>query len=231
MTEQIDRKPMFLYFNVQLQMRRWICGGTPKSPDTIEKWIQAALSDDSRIDTLIAEAKDAMGTEKLSEGDVEALKNAAWNGFRSDDDGLYIESRQVKAMFKESANVIKDVLGLSAFKARVAERVFVMGDRIHLDTDIPSGTYDSMVHAMTPRGPNSALKRTDYVERPLIECRLKVLNDGIKLAGGKGKMHPSEYLPAILEHACENGLGADRSQGHGQFDVVECAEDTPSRYV
>lgn len=25
----------------------------------------------------------------------------------------------------------------------------------------------------------------------------------------------------ILEHASENGLGADRSQGYGRFDVVK----------
>lgn len=64
---------------------------------------------------------------------------------------------------------------------------------------------------MTMQGPRSSLKLFDYIDQPTITFRLRVLNDGV---------FKEEMLKSILEYCQENGLGADRSQGFGQFDIV-----------
>lgn len=82
-----------------------------------------------------------------------------------------------------------------------------------------SRTEDEIVHTlmktrdscMTMQGPRSSLKLFDYIDQPTITFRLRVLNDGV---------FKEEMLKVILEYCQENGLGADRSQGFGQFDIV-----------
>jgi CRISPR/Cas system CSM-associated protein Csm4 (group 5 of RAMP superfamily) len=161
-----------------------------------------------------------MKTGELSEENLKTLKETAWNGFKSDDKGIYIEGRQVKAMLKESANIVKSKVDMTALKARISERVFVVEDRIHLGTDTPSGVHDSVVHAMTAQGPISALKKSDYVNTPTISFTLKVLDEPLVTKTKKNKITPSAYLPLLLNVAAEQGLGADRSQGYGKFSFT-----------
>lgn len=159
---------------------------------------------------------------------------------------------QVKAMHKEAANILKDLLDISGFKSKVAERVFVREDRVHLGRMQADGSNEAFLHVMTPQGQRNALKRVDYAVRPLIKFTLKVLNESIATktpdkeaikaqeqepvddnttdkapakkkkakAVPKKKIKPIDYLKYIYEYACEGGLGADRSQGHGKFDLV-----------
>jgi hypothetical protein len=161
-----------------------------------------------------------MGVDSLSAETMEALKESCWNGFKIDDQGLYLEGRQVKACLKESANIVKGMLNITALKQRLAERVYVVEETIPLSVKQPSGSYEAMIHAMTAMGPINALKRVDYVERPVIRFTLRVLNEPL-MNKDKKKLPPMDYLTTILAHAGENGLGADRSQGNGQFDVIK----------
>jgi hypothetical protein len=214
---------MWRYFDVELQIRNQINGGIPKSPESIEAWIKTNIDGTNRLEQLIETTKHEMGIDQLTQTEIEGLKESCWNSFKSDGEGVYIESRQIKAMFKEAANVIKGMMGMTAFKARVAERVFVVGEKIHLGVLEPSGSQEGVVHAMTRQGPISALKKSDYVDKPTIKFRLKVLNEKLKTKSGKF-LKPEDYLQQILEAASELGLGADRSQGYGTFDVVKFEE-------
>ena len=251
-TDQSKTDPsLFSKYKVRLHFNDKLCGGVPKSDKAIEGWIRTNVEDKSKLEQMISDTKDSIDKSNLTESDLDDLAKGAWNGFKSDDNGIYIEGRQVKAMFKESANVIKNVLNVSAFKARVAERVFVMEDKIRLlkpyvrgngpmdyisgiaPDDMydyikePSGSYEGMVHAMTAMGKISALKRVDYVERPIIEFTLSVLKEKL-VTKDKKRLGIPTYLMHLITHAQQNGLGAERSQGSGKFKCLFLGEvDSP----
>ena len=106
-----------------------------------------------------------------------------------------------------------------ALRARVAERVFVLGMPGRSKKFIPlykggepQGSAESLerpIHVMTARGQRTALKKTDFVNEAQLDMVLQVLNDGVIT---------EDILRIILEHAALNGLGTDRSQGNGMFD-------------
>lgn len=223
LAQKFINSDLFSVYTMTLDFKGKLCGGIPKSEKAIEGWIRANVEDKSKLEQMVADTKESMNVDNLSESDLENLAKSAWNGFKSDEHGLYIEGRQIKSMFKESANVIKNVLNVSAFKARVAERVFVQEDKVRLrivDTENffkePSGSYEGMVHAMTAMGKISALKRVDYVENAYIDFTLKILNEKI-ITKDKKRLDVPQYIMHLITHSQENGLGAERSQGNGKF--------------
>ena len=201
-------KPMWVNFNVTLKLRDKLVGGYPKNPEA-----EAAMLKARGLEDLIPPPVDPT---TLSEEDQKALKEQAIaksaTGFKSNGQGLYLESRQIKAMLKEAANVTKVMLGLKNMKSKIAERVFIEPTEIYLGKDRPDGTDTRIVHAMTMQGPRSSLKFCDFILQPEVSFRLRTLNDGL-ITG--------EYLRTLLEYAQENGLGADRSQDFGKFDVIK----------
>lgn len=222
---------LFKNYSLTFRFADKLCGGVPKSEKAIEGWIRTNVEDKSKLDQMIADTKQEMKVDELSKDDVDDLAKSAWNGFKSDDQGLYIEGRQIKSMFKESANVIKNVLNVSAFKARVAERVFVVEDKVHLRSASsgsiytkPTDYYEGMVHAMTAMGKISALKRVDYVTDVAITFTLKVLDEKL-VTKDKKRLDLPVYLAHLLTHAQENGIGAERSQGNGKFECISFSEN------
>lgn len=213
-------------FLVTLQFRNQVRGGTPKNPDTIRAWLKARINDEAAVDTLAAQAVQQMAppiAPPLSEEQIEKVSEAVWNGFKSYDflEGrrLCLEGRQVKAMLKESANILRDVVGVAALKSKVAERWFVEEEFLSLGKDQPDGFSEGFVHAMTASGPINALKRVDYLVRPVICFTLRCLIAPF-VTRTKEKISNEELLTTILEHASWNGLGAERSQEYGRFDVL-----------
>ena len=213
---------LFKTYTMTLIFKDKLCGGVPKSEKAIEGWIRTNVEDKSKLDQMISDTKEAMKVDELSKEDVDDLAKSAWNGFKQDEHGIYVEGRQIKSMFKESANVIKNVLNVSAFKARVAERVFVVEDKVYINNEDdvrfkePSGFYEGMVHAMTAMGKISALKRVDYVESASISFTLRILDEKL-VTKDKKRMDIPTYIMHLITHAQENGLGAERSQGNGKF--------------
>lgn len=209
---------LWRYWKVELAFRNRIYGGVPKSPEMIRAWLEAKLGVSLETDALVEK------TVKEMKADVDQEEKKGWTGFKVNDDGLYIESRQVKAMIKEAAGVLREKLGISAFKARVAERVFVAALTIPLGRAEPDGAEERPIHVMTKEGPRTALKKADYVENCVLAFTLKVLDAPLTTTAAKNKVHPEAYLPLLLEWAEVGGLGADRSQGNGKFQVTRFEE-------
>ena len=201
-------KPMWIIFRVTLRLRDKLIGGYPKNPEA-----EAAMLKARGLEDLILPVVDPA---TLTDEERKVLKEQAiaktWTGFKTNGEGPYLESRQIKAMLKEAANVTKAMLDKKNMKSKLAERVFVEPPEIHLGKDKVDGTETRIVHAMTMQGPRSSLKFCDYVLQPEIHFSLRVLNDGVVT---------EDYLKTLLEYAQENGLGADRSQDFGKFDLVE----------
>lgn len=209
---------MWIDYSLTLQVERLV-GGIPKHPAIIKRWQEAHLSGKAGEPSAEAATEgtvDLLGAQAL---DPEEVISGIWTGFVEKDGDLAIEARLVKAMLKESANIVRVLPGALQrgkaipLRARVAERVFVEPHVILLidKNDKPVREPQSAerpIHVMTAQGPRTALKRTDYVEDVTLRCTLSVLNDGLIT---------EQILRLILDHAARNGLGTDRSQGNGTF--------------
>ena len=200
-------KEMWIRYSVKLQVRDKLIGGYPKNPEAEEAMLRARGLED-----LIPKRPDPVDmTDEERTAAKEAGINKSWTGFKANGNGLYLESRNIKAMLKEAANVMKAVLEIKNMKSKLAERVFVEPAEIYFGKHKPDGVETRIVHAMTMQGPRSSLKFCDYLLQPEIAFELRVLNDGVI---------KEEHLRTLLEYAQENGLGADRSQDFGKFDTV-----------
>jgi hypothetical protein len=215
---------MFRNYRLELVVDRLV-GGIPRHPDIVRRWQETRWPDRPKLkdgDPLTPQEAADRTIELLGEQVHEEVAGI-WTGFvESEDGGIAIEGRQVKAMFKESANILRTMIKVGGktipLRARVAERVFVTDSLIAIDGTpnpetgkLPTGTIERPIHVMTAQGPRTALKRTDYVDKAIVGCDLKVLDDG---------MITTEILDQILTHAALNGIGTDRSQGAGMFQYV-----------
>lgn len=220
---------LFDEYRVKLFLKD-VAGGIPMHKDLIKGWIDA--TNKNKSDEERAKLVDAT-LETLPE--VSEEKEAkSWVGFKRNRDGhLYIEGRCVKAMLREAANIIKDLVpnggrqtgknkgkstGITALKSKVADRVFVVENRVFFTRNgdrltAPDELVERPVHVMTPQGPRSSLKRTDVLRDVEVEFTVRRLADTAV---------PEPSLYACLVYAQQLGLGADRSQGHGVMKDVEC---------
>ena len=175
----------------------------------------------------------------------EDKSDKAWCTFRSDDQGIYLEGRCVKAMLKELSQVtglIDSVRGsrqlwqhgvaVTTTDAKTPtgdDRLrFHRGNKPIKEAD---GYREEPVHAMTPQGPRTSIRRNDYLaDGVTIEFTIWVLEKLAK-AAKKGDENgdavsktvriDEKYLARVRAASGQNGLGANRSQAKGRFEVVE----------
>lgn len=216
---------LFNTYRCGIEFRDKIMGGIPMDPNVIKGWLTSkmGLSKDAEIVSRMAQTLRELGADLPDEPTIEDMNEAAEllantqqsNGFKRDENGLYIEGRQVKAMLKEVTNILfagqrwgKTRKGPKGF---LAERVFPEQDRIYLGRDEADGAELFVGHVSGPQGMRSTLTYYQYVERAHIEFDVLATKDA------------DEEIdwPILWLHAQENGLGALRSQGHGRFDVVQ----------
>jgi len=62
------------------------------------------------------------------------------------------------------------------------------------------------------KGPRSSLKTIDYVDKPILKFNLKVLDDDVI---------DRDILEAIFEYGSEHGMGQERSQDWGKYELVK----------
>ena len=108
---------------------------------------------------------------------------------------------------------------LMGSRTKLAEGVFVVScdpndpGWVYLGEE-PSGIETGVAHTTGPKGPQASIKRNEYVEGAEIEFQLwiaKAVQDTI----------PDETLVHTMIHAKLHGLGANRSQGKGIFQVID----------
>jgi hypothetical protein len=198
-----------------------LVGGIPSDPKVAEGWLRTKVQGtDERIRQMVAETMAERGVTQAEALEiVNSLKNL--NGFKRDENGLYIEGRQLKAAIKEAVSVAvgAEKLTLTGWgKTKkyltnyLPEHVFVVENRLWLlDADgknvqEATGIYQNFVH--THRG--DSIQYQEYVEN----CRIQftVVSDH--------PWTPKEWA-MIWTTGQHNGLGASRSQGHGVYSVTK----------
>jgi hypothetical protein len=191
-----------------------VAGGIPTDPKIAEGWIKSKIADK---DDLMREAVAQVMVERDVDAETAAQvvdETKHLNGFKRDDNGLYIEGRQLKACIKEAASVARAVgklpdrwgLTRKGIVSFVAEHVCVVEDRLYLGVDKPSGVIQRFVH--TFRG--SGIQYEEYVEDAKVSFTVRSDHD----------FSEQEWAMVWLT-AQEQGVGASRSQGFGRFTVVE----------
>jgi hypothetical protein len=225
------RGQVYTRYAVTLVMRDRLMGGIPKDPTIVEAWLRQKAGITNRTEDLrqfMLRTLSELGhpvTPEMSWEEIEELSERVsavrhTQGFKSDERGLYIESRAIKAMIKECVSILYPYQAPNQVgrwgptrKAAlnfVAERVFVEPDRVYLGRERPDGVELFIGHTTGPQGPRSNLTYHEYVERAELQFELLVAGDLV----------PHEAWPRIWALAQENGLGALRSQGYGRFDVT-----------
>jgi hypothetical protein len=217
---------LFTYYRATLAFRDFIVGATPKDQKILPKWLATgtgisdeetlALMTERTIRELLPDLPTGISRAEVMEIAAERMAmEQHTNGFKRDQDGLYIESRVVKAMLRETVNILyageawgKTRKGPKSF---TAERAFINPNRIHLGAYEPSDIMTFIGHPMGPRGVQSNMTNYEVVERPTITFEVMVTRDAID----------AKHWPDIWRQAQEIGLGALRSQGHGRFDILE----------
>jgi len=160
---------------------------------------------------------------------VADLKNTV--GFKSDDNGLYLEGRAVKAAIKESANIMfgGERVGPTrkGFKNYVAERLVVVEDKVYLNREQPDGVETFTGHVTGPQGPRSTLTRYEYVEKPILTFHIKELKLMQNSKNGKAALTDEQWEQLFVSMEVQ-GMGAIRSQQYGRFETVEFTKIDPS---
>jgi hypothetical protein len=168
-------------------------------------------------------AKEASEADPLERVTYEQLEQASQDvaedthkvGFKRDRNGLFIESRQIKAGLKENTNILYAGQGFGVTKKSpksfVAERVFVEQDRVYLGRMVADSNELFVGHVTGPQGPRHTLTLYEYCQEPIIDFTIVVLEDALL----------PEHWRNIWIAFQLNGLGALRSQGHGRFKITE----------
>ena len=227
------RSELFTHYHTELQLRNKLVGGIPNDPEIMLAWLRtkANLTEGSKElkAATIATMLD-MGIDIDSDASFEDIAKVSkelatrkGNGFKRDANGLFYETRQMKAALREAVNILfageRRGVTKKGPKSFFVERAFVRTDWVAdpiylLDGETvfqePSGVELFIGHTDGPRGPQSNLTMYEYVLRPRLVFELFVLKDQV----------PHEDWPMIWEYASENGIGALRSQGFGCFDVL-----------
>lgn len=212
-------------FTATIQFDDRIVGGIPVVPegadrhDTYEAWARGQKVEDAPgyTETLPeALADDPDMPVAVATDEIEGLAT----GFRSDDQGLYVEARQVKAMLRESAQrlgLIKTTRGVrQVLQHDLHVRAVDGSQKIRLGVTEPTGRDQRPISVVTRQGPRTTIKRFDYVSQPSFTFVVLLLADGI----GDGLLDEGK-LRDMLEFGGMIGLGADRSQGEGTFRLNE----------
>lgn len=186
-----------------------IAGGIPTDPNKAEAWLRSKIeAKDDTIRSMVAETMVERGVD-ADEATELVVQSNNLNGFKRDDDGLYIDGRQLKAAIKEAANVAwpKGRWGPSSkgTKGFFAEHVFVEDRRLHLGTHEASRVDQRFVH--TWRG--SGIQYEEIVEDAEIEFTVVTDHD-----------FTSEQWARLWLTGEKQGIGASRSLGFGRYAVV-----------
>lgn len=187
----------------------------------IEGWIRAkaGIDDADEIRQVLlrtlGELHPELSMDELVDASEQVAKEKETTGFKRDAEfGLWIAGNHVKAMLKESTNILyagdrwgKTQKGPKSF---LAERIFIAPERLYVGRLEPDGVETVIGHVSDKNGQRSTLGYHQYVEKAHLTFDVLSTRDAIE----------EDWWVDIWTHAEENGLGALRSQGYGKFDLI-----------
>lgn len=192
------------------RLKPWVA----KQASLVPKDLQNEDNDPEAIAAALAE------DETMPTGDYDS----PLNGFRRVKGRPVIETRQVKALIRESAQrtgLISRLKMKQVIQHDVVVRALDNGDFLDLGVEDVSGIDERPIHVQTPQGPRSSIAMNEYVDG--VETGAEITFVVKVLSGGVARETlTEERLRECFEYAEEFGaLGANRAQGFGRFTVKE----------
>src|SRR5947209_6224417 len=200
--QAFTNEDLFDKFTLQVKIDR-LTAGIPSNRKLLQAWAEANEAPKSSVLGGGTEDQEAM-LERLDPTETHSVI------FYRDLDGRpCYESRCMKAAFKEGANVMKEMLKIKNLRSKLEERVFVWPRLVPIKSKVQQD--ERPISVMTAQGPRTSIKRYEYADDVELTFTVKVLKDGLIT---------EPLLRSILAYLEDNGLGSDRSQGSGTFQVV-----------
>lgn len=207
---------------VTIEVRGRLMAGKPAQLDAAKAMLKARGLEDQieAIPIDDPEARESAAAVVVDEGLCEFHR-------REGKPGIWLPTNNIKAGLKENWSVLgfrKEFLGS---RGALAEGVFVYSvqppdaptverDWIYLG-EAPHGIETGVSHTTGPKGPVSAIKRHEYLERPQLTFE-------VAIAQAIMEKLPDDAFARTLLHFGEHGVGACRSQGYGRFDIKRIVE-------
>ncbi len=203
--------PMWLEYVVVLQFTGKFAASIPRTRDEIKNMLTFRMPGKEPENSVPIEDLTEQVVQEVGADEGEFLPG--WATFKFDENGLYYEGRNVRGHMKDCAlQISKFFPDIAYFRAKVANKVYVVTDVMPLSRKDPDGCEQFFIQVMTAQGPRSSIKYIDWVEKPILSFRLRVLNDGII---------KESHLRAIFEYGSVHGMGQERSQGWGRYRLEE----------
>jgi hypothetical protein len=128
------------------------------------------------------------------------------------ENGIFIYNYMIIGFLKEAGNNLKESLGIKAVKSKIEKYVFCSPRKLYLGKDKPDGEFERPKRVNTPRGPQSTLGKSEYVDAGTeIEFVLNII---------KNKEITPNVVQEILDYGELKGLGQWRNGGYGTFEVL-----------
>ena len=179
-------------FNVKLTLLEPMLGTVPKNKDIYAKFI-ASKSPENGADEVET---------------VQEMEDKGWTGFHEDDEGIFLFDYQIKGFFKDTGNVMKDIIGIKALKSKLENFLYILPRKIRLQELMPE-PLERPIRAMTRQGPIVSLIRSDQVPAGTeINFQIELL---------RHKEVNQKTLQDILARGRRKGLGQFRNGGYGRF--------------
>jgi hypothetical protein len=232
---QARYESQYAIYEFRLRIRDKMFGGVARDLDTQVAAVEASIRrkkipeetgarilEDIRNRFLEQEHRLASQGEVEGEMGEDKAINKRWTAFWLDEEGLYYESRCLKSCLRECMSKLNHFVATSGSKGSHDYGVFIDPFRLRFEREgevlqAPDGFEDRPVICMVNSGGKfqkiTSLKRQDYVgEGTEIAGTIKVL--------AQGKVTETMLIESFTL-AQDAGIGAGRSQGFGQFDLVQ----------
>lgn len=203
---------------VTVKFREKLHAGKPAQLDAAEAMIKARGLEDTLEATEITDP-----AERAAQAAQVGEKGGLCEFHRREGKpGIWMPANNVKACIKENWSVLGFRVEHRGSRGALAEGTFVISpnredpDWLYLGSE-PHGVDTSVAHTTGPSGPLSSIKRNEFL------LGISLTFD-IRIAMAIAKKLDDEAFARMLYHAGEHGLGANRSQGRGRFEVTGIEE-------
>lgn len=229
--ESVLANPVLVRIEVEARFVDKVIGGLPKHPDMLALHLERQGITGRDAET-VPEQMDVLTEEQVAEV-VEQEKAKVWRGFlrmcAPEGMALCLGDYQVKAGLREGFTTtglmaVDKVRGKPSYRNALQHGLCVVPKHIVLSRQglpllKPDGQITGVIHAWTPQGQIAALKLADYVLVPEISFAIEVIDPRLATKAAQ------EHLRTAVAALQRIGLGADRSQQHGQFVVTRYDEE------
>jgi len=224
---------IFKRYSCELQVHEEFGASIPKELDSITNGLIHSAPSKKPADAAwdmedveqVAAAIHARRNPDTGEEEEDEDTQFGWAGFLNDDEGIIYEGRCIRGHLKDAARGISTLpnIGLKQFRSKLVNRMYIHrneGDAIYLMRDgkrilKPDGTIKRFIQVMTRQGPRSTIKYVDYVLSPRMSFTMSILDDGVITR---------DHLEMLFEFGGMHGMGAERSQSWGKYELIHLME-------